>query len=106
MAYIFSFAVNNPGKALSLISVKAAEKSSGDIVNEKIYTDDYKDIAKRTYNWIKSNKQCPNYASTKKSKKHLRPRVFIYMMARIIVYYYAHDKTLPKYATVNSKYFK
>ena len=106
MAYIFSFAVDNPGKALSLISVKAAEKSSGDIVNEKIYTDDYKDIAKRTYNWIKSNKQCPNYASTKKSKKHLRPRVFIYMMARIIVYYYAHDKTLPKYATVNSKYFK
>ena len=106
MAYIFSFAVNNPGKALSLISVKAAEKSSGDTVNEKIYTDDYKDIAKRTYNWIKSNKQCPNYASTKKSKKHLRPRVFIYMMARIIVYYYAHDKTLPKYATVNSKYFK
>ena len=106
VAYILCFAVNNLGKSLNVINVKASEKATGDNVNEKIYADDYKDIAKRTYNWIRTNKQCPNYATTKKSGKRLRPRVFIYMLARIVVYYYNHNKVLPAYASVNSKYFK
>ena len=106
MAYVLGFAVNNPGKSLSLITVNGAEKSAGDNVNEKIYTSDYKDIALRVVNYIKSNKQCPNYASNKKSGKRLRPRVFIYMFARVIVYYYGHGKVLPAYASVDSKYFK
>ena len=106
MAYVLGFAVNNPGKSLSLISVKNADKSAGDNVNEKVYTSDYKDIALRVVNFIKSNKQCPNYASNKKSGKRLRPRVFIYMFARIVVYYYEHGKVLPAYASVDSKYFK
>ena len=105
VAYILSNAVNHLGKAMTFFTVKGCTKATGDIVSEKISADDFKDIAKRTAAYIKKNKQCPNYATTKKSKKRLRARVFIYMFARVINYYYA-KKALPKAANVNSKYFK
>lgn len=106
VAYILCYAVNNIGKPLEVITVKNASSPSGDSINENITKADYTDIAKRTYEWIKKNKQCPNYATTKKSKKKLRPRVFIYMMARIVAFYYNNKKTMPNYANANSSYFK
>lgn len=106
VAYILSYAVNNPGKSLKTFTVKNAEKATGDSINENITKADFKDIATRVSVYIKNNKQCPNYATTKKSKKKLRPRVFIYMFARIVVWYNNHNKTLPNYANANSAYFK
>lgn len=105
VAYILSNAINHLDKSMTFFTVKGCEKATGDIVNEKILADDFKDIAKRTAAYIKKNKQCPNYATTKKSKKRLRARVFIYMFARVVNYYYA-KKALPKAANVNSKYFQ
>lgn len=106
VAYILAYAVNNLGKSAEVFTVKNASGATGDTINENIAKDDYKDIAKRVASYIKTNKQCPNYATTKKSKKKLRPRVFIYMFARIIVWYYNNKKTLPNYAKANSGYFK
>lgn len=106
VAYILAYAVNNVGKPAEVFTVKDASGATGDTINENIAKDDYKDIAKRVASYIKTNKQCPNYATTKKSKKKLRPRVFIYMFARIIVWYYNNKKTLPNYANANSGYFK
>lgn len=104
MAYILAYAINNLGKPADVFTVNGASKSTGDTINENIVTSDYKDIAKRVANYIKTHKQCPNYAMTTKSKKKLRPRVFIYMFARIIVWYNNH-KSLPNYANANSGYF-
>lgn len=104
MAYILAYAINNLGKPADVFTVNGASKSTGDAINENIVTSDYKDIAKRVANYIKTHKQCPNYATTAKSKKRLRPRVFIYMFARIIVWYNNH-KSLPNYANANSGYF-
>lgn len=104
IAYILCYHVNHLGKSCDVFKVANAVKSSGDKVKEKIYTDDYKDIAKRTSDWIKKNKQCPNYATTKKSKKKLRPRLFIYMMAKIIVFYYSNNR-LPNYSSVDYSLF-
>lgn len=104
MAYILAYAINNLGKPADVFTVNGASKSTGDTINENIVTSDYKDIAKRVANYIKTHKQCPNYATTAKSKKRLRPRVFIYMFARIIVWYNNH-KSLPNYANANSGYF-
>lgn len=106
VAYILAYAVNNLGKSAEVFTVKNASGATGNTINENITKDDYKDIAKRVASYIKTNKQCPNYATTKKSKKKLRPRVFIYMFARIIVWYYNNKKTLPNYANANSGYFK
>lgn len=105
-AYILCYAVNNPNKSAEVFTVANAPNANGDSINENITKDDYKDIARRTASFIKSNKACPNYATTKKSKKKLRPRVFIYMMARIVAWYYNNNKTLPNYANANSAYFK
>ena len=104
MAYILAYAINNLGKPADVFKVNGASKSTGDTINENIVTSDYKDIAKRVANYIKTHKQCPNYATTAKSKKRLRPRVFIYMFARIIVWYNNY-KSLPNYANANSGYF-
>ena len=104
IAYILSFAVNNHKKAATVFAVKGASKATGNIVDEKVLADDYKDIAKRIASYIAKNKQCPNYATTKKSKKKLRARVFIYMLARIVNYLYVKGK-YPKHATVKSSFF-
>lgn len=104
VAYILSNAVNHLGKSMTFFAVKGCTKATGDVVSEKLSAADFQDIAKRIAAFIKKNKQCPNYATTKKSKKRLRARVFIYMLARVINYYYV-KKALPKAAVVNSKYF-
>lgn len=104
-AYILSYAVNNLDKPAEVFDVKDAPSPTGDSINENIAKDDYKDIAKRIADFIKAKKTCPNYTITKKSKKRLRARVFIYMMARIIVWYYDHNNSLPNYANANSSYF-
>lgn len=105
IAYILSYHLNHLGKSCSIFKVANAENSHGNKVKEDIYIDDYKDIAKRLSDWIKKNKQCPNYATTKKSKKKLRPRLFIYMLAKIIVFYYNNNR-LPNYCSVDYSFFK
>ena len=105
IAYILSYAVNAIGKSIQVPTIKNADEPTGNVINENLAEDDYKNTAKRVYSYIKTNKQCPNYATTKKSQKKLRPRVFIYAFARIVAWYYNHSKTFPKYVNVNSKYF-
>lgn len=105
-AYILSYAINNLTGDLPLISVKNAPNPTGVSINEKIYTTDYKDQAKRVAQYIKQNGKCPNYATTIKSKKKVRPRDFIYAFARIIVWYNTHNKVLPNYCTYNSDIYK
>ena len=102
MSYLFSNEIINIGKSVTSKSVKDAAKSSGDTINEKIYTSDYKDQAKRIAQYIKQHGQCPNYVTTVKSKKKVRPRDFIYAFARIIVYYNNNKKTWPNYCTYKS----
>lgn len=106
VAYILAYAVNNLNKSADVFTVKGCDDPHGDVINENIYTSDYKDIAKRVAQYIKTHKQCPNYAMSVKSKKRIRARIFIYMFARIIVWYNNNNKVLPKYANANSEYFK
>lgn len=103
-AYLLSNSITNLGKNITLKNVKNAVKSKGDNINEKIYTSDYKDQAKRIAQYIKQHGTCPNYVTTVKSKKHARPRDFIYAFARILVYYKTH-KTLPNYALYKSSVY-
>ena len=104
--YIFSWHVNNLGKSLSAVpNVKACVKAVGDNINEEVYPSDFKDQAKRVVQYIKQNGQAPNYVTSVKSKKRVRPRVSIDALARIIVWYYRHSKTLPNYCTYNSGRF-
>jgi len=107
LAYIFSYNMNNMGKTIKYQenSIMNNSSSSNNSFKENILENDYKDIGKRIYEYMKKNNVCPNYASTMKSKKKLRPRDYIYMMARVIVYYYNNKNTYPKYATVDTRIF-
>ena len=105
MIWILSFAVLKPKTKCQIIKVKNAPSPTGNTINEKLLTDDFTDVAKRTYNYIKTNRQCPNYVSTKKSKKKLRPRLLLYCLAKVVDYYYKNNK-VAKAVTANSNYFK
>ncbi|MBR3208642.1 MAG: hypothetical protein IKF82_00080 [Bacilli bacterium] len=105
IAYILSYAIVNPNKDADVFAVSDAINTSTDSISEDIQKNDYQDIAKRVMSFIKQKKQCPAYATTKKSQKKMSPKVFIYMLTRIVAWYYNNNKTLPNYATVNSAYF-
>lgn len=105
--YILSWHVNNLGRSLSSVpNVKTCVKAVGDSINEEVYPSDFNDQSKRVVQYIKQNGQAPNYVTSVKSKKRVRPRVSIDALARIIVWYYSHNKTLPNYCTYNSGRFK
>lgn len=103
-AYILAFAINNLNKDFNVPSIENAPNSQGDIINEQIMMDDYKDQAERAIKYINKYSRCPNFIRTVKSKKKVRPKVFIYAFARAIVF--NHEKNrLPNYLTYNSSVF-
>jgi len=104
--YILSWAINNLNKDLDNVpNVKASSNPTGDSINEKIYPSDYKDQSKRIIQFIKQNGKTPNFVTSVKSKKKIRPKVSIYANARIIVWYY-NKHVLPGYCTYDSGKFK
>ena len=105
MAFILAYAVIKPNTKCPVITVKNAVKPVGDKVNEKLLRDDYLDVAKRLYKYIKTNERCPNYATTKKSKKRLHPKIFVYALAKLVNYQYVKGKNA-KAVTVSYKHFQ
>ena len=106
--YILSWAVNHLNKDLTSIpTITACKNPAGDTIKEDIKPDDFKKQASNIIKFITDNKgKCPNYVTTIKSKKRVRPRVSIDALARIIVWYYDHKNTLPNYCTYDSSRFK
>lgn len=104
--YILAWAVKNPNKNLSTVpSVKTCTKATGDTISEKISESDFKDQCKRIIQYIKQNGQAPNYVTSVKSKKKVRPRVSIDALARVVVWYYAHKNTFPETCNFKSSNF-
>ena len=104
--YILAWAVRNPNKNLASVpSVKSCTKATGDTISEKISESDFKDQCKRIIQYIKQNGQAPNYVTSVKSKKKVRPRVSIDALARVVVWYYAHKNTFPETCNFKSSNF-
>lgn len=104
-AYILSYAINYPTKDITLVTSQNASNPTGVAISENIEPADYKNQAKRVAQYIKTNGRCPNYVTTLKSKKKVKPSVFIYAFAKIIVWYNTHSKTLPNYCTYSSSIY-
>lgn len=103
-AYLFSKFIVAPTKDVSLVSVSAAAKPSGDSISENVLKADYQDMAKRANKFIETNNQLPNFVTTKKSKKKVRTNLYIYAFAKVVVWY-GKNKDLPNYVTINSSAF-
>ena len=104
--YIVAYEVNNISKSLASVpTVKTSTKATGETIHEMISQSDFKDQAKRIVQYIKQNGKAPNYVTSVKSKKKIRPKVSIDALARVIVHYYNHNKVLPNNILFSSKRF-
>lgn len=103
--YLFSKFINNIKKNVKLVKVGSAPSPDGDSINEKILPADYKSMASRTAQFIEKNNKLPNFCTTTKSKKRVRPKLFIYAFSKIVVFY-ANNNALPNYCLFNSEDFR
>lgn len=76
-----------------------APSTTGDSINTKINKTEYIRLAREVSAFMNTNKRCPNYL-TYQGKK-IRPRVFTYAFAQIIIFI-SKNKRYPNYATFNS----
>lgn len=101
-SYYIAKAILKPNKNVEKITIKKAEKSTGNNFSRQIYQDAYKDMAERLVKYVNKHKQMPN--NIKVYNKLMRVSDYTYMFARILVYYNKKGK-LPNHAEVNSKAF-
>ena len=97
IGYILAKAINNPNKELTYIHVKTAPNKTGETVDFTIEKKDYKNLAKSLVDFIETkhdgSNRLPNFLTY--NKKKIKQRVFIYAFAKIIVWYYNNNKSLP-----------
>lgn len=91
-AYYLTEYIKNGGKEVANKTVKNNQNPTGVTINEKVTKSDYMDQVKRLSQYIKQNGVIPNYITTVKSKKKIRPRDYIYAYAKIVVYYNKNKK--------------
>jgi len=101
--YYIAKAILKPKQNIKKITVNKAEKNSGDYFSRQIYHSTYIDMAERLVKYVEKNNQLPNTILDNHGKK-MRVSDYVYMFARILVYYNTNGK-YPKYANVNSKAF-
>lgn len=93
-AYLIANGVVNPGKDVELLHMKEAPAKTGETVDLKLSTNEYKSLAKNLLTFMKPkvNRRLPNFLTCKGKK--IKQRVFIYSFAKIIVFY-AENNRLP-----------
>ena len=93
LIYIFSKAVQNPNKDVADKKVSVAPNPSGNTINKNLTKKEYLELAKNTVKWIDDRGVAPNYNVYQ--KYHVRPRLLLYCLCKIIVYYDEHSNTMP-----------
>ena len=103
VGYIYGMMLKNIKKdKIESKNIKSPSNNTGDNINEKVLVNDYLDMNKRFVAYVQKNGQVPSYIVTKKSKKKVNVNLFIFCLAKILVYY-NNNKALPKYCIMNSK---
>lgn len=93
--YLIAKSINNLGKDITLISVAKAPNPSGISVDLRLDKSQYKKLAKDLAAFIEKKKRLPNYHNY--NGKHIKKRVYIYSLAKILVWYKNNKNTLPAY---------
>ena len=102
--YLMSQAIyqigNSNTNAVSVISgVKEPESPFGDTISSKeLYKADFITVAKNVANYIKNNKQAPNYASS--AVGNIIYSELVDSFSRILAFYGSNSNSLPNYVTV------
>ena len=100
--YLMTSAVTNikAGSTSEVLPVSCAQPSGTQesVKEDKLYLDEYVDIAGRISNYIKSNSQAPHYANSASLGK-IYYNSFVDAYARILAYYRENNQ-LPNYVTL------
>ena len=103
VGYIYGMMLKNIKKdKIESKNIKSPSNNTGDNINEQVLVNDYLDMNKRFVAYVQKNGQVPSYIVTKKSKKKVNVNLFIFCLAKILVYY-NNNKALPNYCIMNSK---
>lgn len=100
--YYFAKAIMNPKKDIQRVEFKEAPKPTGKPISRQLSKSTYLDLAKQLIKFVEHHKRLPNYLSW--NGYRIRCRVYVYMFAKVLVYYNKHDK-LPLEVDVNYKAF-
>lgn len=100
--YYIGKSILKPKKNIKKITIKSAEKSSGNDFSRQIKKSDYIDMAERFTKYVEKNHQIPNYISI--GSKKMRVSDYAYMFSNVLVYYDEHGK-FPSEVDVNSKVY-
>lgn len=101
-AYYFAKSIVAPKKDIKKFTFNTASNPTGTNISRQIVKADYIDIAKRLIKYVETKRALPNYITYKSFK--IRTRVYVYMFAKIVVYYGEHNQ-LPNYVSISSKAF-
>jgi len=93
LEYIFCKAVQNPKKDVTDKKVELPPNPSGNTINKNLTKKEYLELAKNSLKWINDKGVAPNYNIYQ--NYHIRPRLLLYGLAKIIVYYDENSNTLP-----------
>ena len=74
-----------------------------DTINEKVLKDDYLNMCSRFIAYCQKNHRVPSYVTTKKSQIKVSFELFLYCLAKIIVFH-QNNKYLPNYCTFNNTF--
>lgn len=101
--YYFAKAIVTPYKDIKRNkSLKEAPKPTGSYIKARIPKADYIQLAKDLIWFCEKKGRMRNYLDYKNKK--IRARLYIYMFAKVLVYYNEHKK-LPNYVDINYKAF-
>lgn len=91
-AYLIAESVVSPGKDVELLKMGEAPAPSGETVDLKLTTNEYKSLAKNLLTFMKpkAHRRLPNFLTCKGKK--VKQRVFIYSFAKIIVFYSENNR--------------
>lgn len=91
--------LNSSSYSLTNVIIYNSDKYA-DTINEQIFKEDYHAMVKNFINYCKNNKRVPRYITTQKSKTKVSFELYMYCMAKILVFY-QKNKTLPNYCSFN-----
>ena len=89
---------SNKSAIKCIYGIEEAANPTGDTINAQLLRDDYLTVAKNLANYIKTNNQAPNYASSAVGKisYNVLPDAF----SRILAFYKANDEYMPNYVSI------
>ena len=105
LTYLMSELISNPKKTdytLRAVVKYNTQTHKDTINNEKVYLTDYQTMIKNFIQYCEEHKRVPSYITTIKSKTKVSFELFMYCLAKIVVYY-KENNILPNYCTFNAK---